>query len=110
MLFRDEAFVERVLERYGALRAGWLSDEQILGYIDAVLAYLGPAVERNNARWPVNMPGVNRLEDEERNPDTHEEAVEQLKSWLTARGAWLDQNIQTLRQYAHSSRNKAYNH
>lgn len=110
MLFRSEPFVQRVLDRYYQLREGWLSEETLLSYVDGTLDWLGPAVERNNARWPVGQPGENTLEPEERNPRTHREAVEQLKTWLAARGDWLDRNIDTLRQYAHPSRNKLYNH
>lgn len=110
MLFKDEYFVQRVLERYRELREDWFSDEYLLNYIDEALEYLGPAVARNNARWPVGSPGRNNLTDPERNPATFEEAVTDLKTWIAARGAWLDQNIHTLQQYAHPSRNKPYNH
>lgn len=110
MLFKDEAFVQRVLERYAALRQSFLNNEYMMNYIDETLEFLGPAAERNNARWPVGAAGENSLNDPERNPDTYEEAVEQLKTWLTERGRWMDRNIHTLQQYAHPSRNKAYNH
>lgn len=109
MLFKDEEFARRVPERYAELRKSWFSDEYLINYIDETLEYLGPAVERNNARWPVGAPGNHNLMDPERNPATFGEAVTDLKTWIVARGAWLDRNIHTLQQYAHPSRNKPYN-
>ena len=50
------------------------------------------------------------LEPAERKLYSHEEAVEQLKTWLCERGRWLDENFHTLQQYSHPSRNKAYDH
>ncbi len=51
MLCKSERFVNRVLERYAELRKTVLSEEYLTDYIDGVLAYLGPAVERNTLRW-----------------------------------------------------------
>lgn len=113
MLFRDEAFVEQLLRRYEQLRQTYLSQEYLMSYIDDTLAYLGCAVDRNNQRWADEIAGLVEWESlmpKERNLHSHQEAVVQLKSWICARGAWLDSNIQSLRQYAHPSRNNAYNH
>ena len=110
MLFKDRKFVQQVLDRYASLRKTFLSDEYLLNYIDETVEFLGPAVERNNTRWPFDNLGANTLNDPERDPDTYEEALEQIKTWLVNRGVWLDQNIHTLQQYAHPSRNKPYNH
>jgi len=110
MLLKDEEFVEQILMRYDELRQTYLSDEYLMDYIDETLAYLGPAIQRNNQRWAEEISGWDGLIPAERNLHSHEEAVQQLKTWLLARGAWLDQNIHALRQYAHPSRNKVYNH
>lgn len=110
MLCKDEKFVERLLARYDELRLGVLSETYLLHYIDDTLAYLGPAVERNNARWSEAMTAWEPLSPASRNLHSHEEATEQLKEWLYERGIWLDENIHTLRQYCHESRNKVYNH
>ena len=45
-----------------------------------------------------------------RNVYSTEEAAEQLKEWLYERGLWLDENIHTIQQYCHPSRNKVYDH
>lgn len=110
MLMKNEEFVERVLSRYAQLRQGVLSDEYLLNYIDETLDWLGPAVRRNNRRWADAIENWNGLNPEERNVHSHREAVVQLKDWLVERGAWLDYNIHALRQYAHPSRNKKFNH
>ena len=108
MLCKHEDFVERVIDRYAQLRQTVLSEEYLMDYIDQTLAYLGPAVERNNQRWQQAMTQWEPLTPVERNVHSHEEAVEQLKQWLISRGDWLDENIHTIRQYAHPSRNKVY--
>ena len=110
MLLKNEEFVERVLNRYADLRRGVLSEEYLLNYIDEALDWLGPAVERNNWRWADAIEHWNGLTPEERNLHSHREAVAQLKDWIVERGDWLDYCIHALRQYAHPSRNKKFNH
>ena len=44
-----------------------------------------------------------------RNLDSRSAAEGQLKGYLRNRGKWLDENIETLRQYSVSSRVKQYN-
>ena len=110
MLLKNEEFVERVLNRYAELRRGVLSEEYLLNYIDETLDWLGPAVERNNRRWADTIEHWNGLTPEERNLHSHREAVAQLKDWIVERGDWLDYCIHALRQYAHPSRNKKFNH
>lgn len=110
MLLKDEAFAEKLISRYRELRKTYFSDDYLMDYIDETLAYLGPAVERNNERWSEAMTEWEPLEPVERNSHSHEEAVEQLKEWLLERGAWMDQNIDSLRAVAHPSRNKRYDH
>ena len=36
--------------------------------------------------------------------------VEQLKEFCQERGAWMDENIETLLQFCHPSKNKKFNH
>ena len=109
MLFKDEDFVEQVIERYWELRETYFSDEYLMDYIDETLEWLGPAVERNSECWAKAME-EDMLRPAERNVHSHEEAVEQLKDWLLQRGKWLDDSVHALNQYAHPSRNKTYNH
>lgn len=115
MLFKDERFVERVIDRYRELRAGVLSEEYLNAYIDETVAYLGPAIERDNQVWgylydvePLNWE--QKLEPVERNPVSYEDAVVRLKAFIHERGTWLDTYIENLRQYSHESAVKKFNH
>ena len=47
MLMKDEYFVNRIIERYHQLRNSYLNDDYLVAYIDAVVEYLGPAIDRN---------------------------------------------------------------
>jgi len=108
MLFKDEAFVQRVLERYSELRKSWLSEEFLVNYLEETVAYLGAAAERNNVRWQEEISSVLAL-----NIDaaySFEEAVGFLKERMIQRGRWMDETIHSLRQYCHPSRNKKYSH
>ena len=110
MLMKDEDFVEQILSRYRSLRATCLSEEYLDGYIDDVVAYLGPAVERNFQVWGGTFETYRPLKPAGRNPADHQQAVEQLKDFIHQRGAWMDENIDILLQYCHESKNKKFNH
>ena len=110
MLCKSEIFVNRILKRYDELRRTVLNETYLMNYIDETLAYLGPAVERNNRRWNQAMTEWEPLSPASRNAHSHEEAVQQLKEWLYERGIWLDGNIHTIQQYCHPSHNKVYDH
>lgn len=110
MLFRDEEFAERVIERYWELRRTVFSDAYLNRYIDETLEWLGPAIDRNTQRWRESIEEWEPLIPEERNVYSQEEAVDQVRHWLHERGEWLDENIDALQAKAHPSRNHAYNH
>ena len=117
-LMADEDFVERVIHRYRQLREGILSDEYLLGYIDDVIEYLGPAIERNDAVWGYSYNASNlsygnaRIPDpghtlEDVNPTSYEDAVDRMKDYIQSRGRWLDAHIEDLRQFCHPSKTAA---
>lgn len=109
MLTKDDTFTDLCIQRYHELRKHQLNEEYLLNYIDDVVAYLGDAVDRNYARWP-DVLDRNMVKGSSRNPHTHAQAVEQLKSVLIRRGRWLDENIEILRQFSHESKVKKFNH
>lgn len=114
MLIKDEDFTEQVIARYRELRQGVLSEESLLQSVDDIISFLGDAVERNYQVWGYSfdasqLSSRERLDPADRNPSSYEEAVEHLKSFLKARGQWLDRNIENLRQYSHESKVKSYN-
>lgn len=114
-LMTDERFVTQVITRYRQLRSGILSDESLVQYIDDVIAYLGPAIERNDSVWGYSYdasllhPEERRIPDEvetleEVNPSSYEEAVGWMEGYMLARGAWMDEHIEDLLQYCHPSK------
>lgn len=109
MLMKDEAFVNKIIDRYHELRQGVLSEEYLLNYIDETIAYLGNAIDRNYEVWEKSW-STSFLEPVERNPQTYEEAVQQLKQFIIERGRFLDEHIEVLLQYCHESKVKKYNH
>lgn len=102
-LLRDPTFTERVMERYQELRKNILSDESITAFLDETVAYLGPAVDRDWARWGYFYKDGGYLTPEyegqpDRNTKSHPEEVEKLKSIISEHGKWLDEHMDTLYQ------------
>lgn len=115
MLVKDQHFIERVIARYRQLRKTVLSDQYVMDYIEQSQAFLGGAVARNYEVWGYSFDAAaldeeNRLSPPERNPGSYAAAIAQLKDTLHERGAWLDQNIDLLLQYCHSSKVKKFTH
>ena len=110
MLMKDEAFVERLIDRYRELRETYLDTDYLSQYIDDTVAYLGDAVERNFQVWGYTFDEYLPLEPVERNPKDHAAAVEQIRDFIQHRGAWMEEHIDVLLQYSHESKNKKFNH
>ena len=73
------------------------------------MEWLGPAVDRNFSVWGYTLE-KDMLSPAWRNPHSHAAAVAQMKHFCIERGAWMDENIDILRQYSHESKNKKFNH
>ena len=111
MLFKDEEFVEKVISRYYELEKQYLNEEYINSYIDSVIEYLGPAIDRNFEKWGHTfLPEWDRLFDFHRNLHSYDEAVSQLKGYIKNRCEWMNENIDSLRQYSAESKVKNYNY
>ena len=110
MLCKDEHFVNRVIERYQQLRQSFLSEDYLFQYIDDTVAFLGPAIDRNFEVWGYSFEDYKPLYPINRNPENHQQAVQQLKDFIHERGKWMDENIDTLLQYCHESKVKKFNH
>ena len=111
-LFKDEKFTQNVVNRYKELRTNILSEEYLIQYIDDTLAYLGPAIQRNQDRWKDSYGSQFEVETKLNDGKfwTHEEAVKQLKEAIKERGNFLDKNIENLYILCHDSMNKKYNY
>lgn len=108
-LLKDEDFTNGLIHRYFELRKTKLNTNWLNNYIDDTIMFLGDSIARNNERWRdmydlSQYDTRNYLHRLNRNVTSYEEAIEQMKGYLGKRGAWLDDNIDTLRQYSHPSR------
>lgn len=109
MLMKDEDFTDLIIKRYRELRKSYLSEEYLYGYIDGCVEYLDGAVERNFGKWGYTFdPKHDPLVPTERNPRSYGEAVEQMKEFIKTRGEWMDENIETLKQYSENSKIKKF--
>lgn len=110
MLFKDEHFTERCVERYKELRKTYLSDEYLYNYIDEVEAYLGGAIKRNYEKWGYSFgEDYDLLKPTERNPRNYEQSIAAMKEFINVRGKWMDENIEILKQYSAESKVKKFN-
>lgn len=109
MLIKDEDFTDRIVKRYKQLRKTYFSEEYLNVYIDDCIEYLGDAIERNFRVWGYTFKEENDvLKPAERNARSYGEAVKQLKDFLRIRTAWLDENIETVKQYSKESKVKKF--
>lgn len=110
MLLKDEYFTDSVIRKYRELRKEILSEEYLYKYIDETIDYLGEAIERNYVRWGDSfLDEKSRYLEPERNIHSYTEAITQIKEVIHERGTWLDENIESLRQFSHESKVKEYN-
>ena len=110
MLFMDDDFTDSVVKRYRELRKTVFSEEYLFGFIDDTVEYLGDAVDRNYGRWGYTFDKeYDLLHPTDRNPRSYEESVEQVKEFLRKRLAFMDENIEALKQFSAESKTKKYN-
>jgi spore coat protein H len=109
MLLKDPNFTNKVIARYKELRKTYLSDKYIQSYIDGTVKYLGTEINKNFTVWGYSFTARdNMLVPYSRNYTNYNAALRQLKTYLKNRGQWLDENIDSLKQYSHESINKIY--
>ena len=115
MLMKDEAFVDRLISRYRALRKTVLNEDYLMNYIDDTITFLGPAVDHNFEVWnnlfdDNNMPDNVRMQPDYRNPQNYDQAIAMLKEYIQKRGSFLDAHIDVLKQFCHESAIKKFLH
>lgn len=99
-LLRDPMFTARIEQRYHMLRKSILSDTSINNYIDSIKQYLGPAVDRDWARWGYYYKIDSHLTQNGTSiTKTWEDEVERIRYTLIEHAQWLDQNIDSLYQF-----------
>lgn len=114
ILIKDSAFVEQIIKRYRQLRKTVLSEEYLMDFIKSTNSFISTAAKRNNEKWGKRMYGENiqkeiSLNPSIRNPKNYDDAVNALCEFVKFRGEFLDEGIETLRQYSHKSAVKRYN-
>jgi spore coat protein CotH len=95
-LFKDDAFVTAYVERWKELRGGLLSDEALRARIDELAGEIGDTHVRNFRRWPIL--GVEVWPNPMPDPTSYSGQLDELRRWLVERAAWMDANIDLLRQ------------
>ena len=118
-------FTERVIRRWHDLRRGALAEERLIRYMEEVEDWLGSAIDRNFEVWGYSFDPsqVSRMAQRaptrtERaegiitifdvNPSSFEEAQEWARDYMIERGRWMDDYIETLRQFSHPSRHAVW--
>ena len=86
-LMEDEGYRNKVYCRWTKFRETIYSDENIEAIIDSCVNVLGPAVDRNFDKYPILGEYFWPAKFW---PDTYEEEVYALKSWLIDRLNWID--------------------
>jgi hypothetical protein len=89
-LMEDLGYRGVFVTRWKEIRKGTFSTDSIMTYLDSTIDYLGDAIDRNFARWPVigHYVWPNYFVGE-----SYEEEVGYMKGWITARVNWMDANI-----------------
>jgi hypothetical protein len=89
-LLEDPEMVDLFRTRWHKLRSEFLSNESIFNQIDSMTTVLADPIKRNYQVWPV----------EDKGPffpyyimPTYADEIQYVKDWLTARIAWIDDNI-----------------
>ncbi|WP_258103273.1 CotH kinase family protein [Marinoscillum sp. MHG1-6] len=86
----DQSYLYALKKRWQSLRSDEFSTESILNVIDSLATVLNGPYQRNFARWPVmgNAVWPNTYVG-----TTYEEEISYLKTWITYRMEWMDQEF-----------------
>lgn len=97
LMLKDTLFSQAVCKRYTELRQTIFATDYLLKYVDSIAALTQSAQVRHYAKW--NILGYNSWTPEVNfSPTNFQGEVTKLKSWITRRMNWLDQNVPKLCQ------------
>ncbi len=92
-LLEDAALTRRIEARWRELRSSTMLTEQVWAIVDSLWSHLAEASVRNFGRWPVLdryvWPNAVVM-------GSYESEMSYLKSWLSGRMRWLDDNIEQI--------------
>lgn len=93
-LRQDTLFNQHLYCRWSYLRGNILHTDTIRAYIDGVAALLSESRQRNFKAWPIigeaTWPQPGPI------PQSYNEEIQRLKSWINTRFNWLDQQFYQL--------------
>lgn len=103
-LLQDTTFQNRLQCRWTYFRSTILSNSSIETYIDSLANLLNESRERNFETWPII--GIYVWPNPQPIPQSWEEEVASLKSWINTRLTWLDENLPGTCYYTGGSANR----
>ena len=109
MLMKDEDFTDRVISRYRRLRVAFFGRLSREVYDETVEFWVAPSDETMRSGDTPSGRNMTFLIPTERNPRTFEDSIESMKSFLRERTAWMDLNIESIKQYSARSYVKKFN-
>jgi hypothetical protein len=84
VIAQDPEFMQDWIDRWQNLRMSELSAENMVSLVSSLASQVGAAAaDRDGARWPDSVSPYG----------SYAAQIEQLKSWLTLRGQWIDQQF-----------------
>jgi len=107
-MLKDGEFVKSLIERYGELRKGILSDEHLDKMIDEARAFIAPAQVRDWNKWDYNAVYDSQFTEIVRhelqpllaNRWEYDEVIENMKHTLHEHGGWMDERLDSLYQFS----------
>lgn len=92
-LFTEPVFRNQVNQRWIDLRASAFKTDRVMTYIDSIVTVLGEAQARNFEMWKILGKEIWRSTPGAAERDSHQMEVDYLKSFLSNRLAWMDENL-----------------
>lgn len=99
-LRQDKRFMLRAALRWQAMRAGAWHADKLSSYIDSLALELNEAQARNFLRWPILGQ---EIEPNAFVGQSYRQEIDYLKSWLSSRAQWMDQEFFKIMAAADSS-------
>jgi CotH kinase protein/Secretion system C-terminal sorting domain len=92
-LFNEPVFRNQLGQRWMELRAGAFKTSRLMNFIDSVATTLNEAQVRNFAKWQTLGKELFRSTPGFDERVTYQQEVDYLKTFLTNRLAWMDENL-----------------
>jgi len=93
-LYSDPKFKSQLQIRWKELRESVFSTDTIMAFIDSCARYLNEAQYRNFQKWPVLGVFIWRETTGYKDRTTYQKEIDYMKSFLFARLAWMDNQLQ----------------